>query len=96
MIRLGTKNCNKLLTKKQQMSALSCGKFDEYEYLAGEEILLSNERQIIEQANFAYSPLCNRQIIEQAIFAYSPLGKAFEKQIKAIKDQGKKQIKVLI
>ena len=80
MIRLGTKNCNKLLTKKQQMSALSCGKFDEYEYLAGEEILLSNERQII----------------EQAIFAYSPLGKAFEKQIKALKDQGKKQIKVLI
>ena len=57
MIRLAMKNCNKLLTKKQQMSALSCGKFDEYEYLAGEEILLSNQRKIIEQANFACSPL---------------------------------------
>ena len=46
--------------------------------------------------NFAYSPLSNRQIIEQANFAYSPLGKAFEKQIKTSKDQGKKQIKVLL
>ena len=58
--------------------------------------MLSNERQITEQANFAYSPLSNRQIIEQANFGYSPLGKAFEKQIKTIKDQGKKQITVLL
>ena len=58
--------------------------------------MLSNQRQIIEQGNFAYSPHGNRQIIEQANFGYSPLGKAFEKQIKTIKDQGKKQIKVLL
>ena len=45
-------------------SALSSGKFDKYEYLSGEEILPSNQRQIIEQATFAYSPL----------------GTAFEKQ----------------
>ena len=32
-------------------------------------------------------------IIEQAKFTYSPLGKAFEKQIKTIEDQGEKQIK---
>ena len=32
-------------------------------------------------------------MIEQTNFAYSPLGKAFEKQIKTIDDQGKKQIK---
>ena len=57
--------------------------------------MLSNQRQIIEQGNFAYSPHGNRQIIEQANFGYSPLGKAFEKQIK-IKGQGKKQIKVFI
>ena len=31
-----------------------------------------------------------QQIIEQARFTYSPLGKAFEKQIKTIEDQGKK------
>ena len=58
-----------------KISALSSGKIDKYEYLTGEEILLSNQRQIIEQAKFTYSPL----------------GKAFEMQTKTIKDQGKKQ-----
>ena len=38
-------------------------------------------------------PSNQRQIIEQTKFAYSPLGKAFEKQTKRIKDQGEKQIK---
>ena len=33
-----------------------------------------------------------QQIIEQTKFTYSPLGKAFEKQIKTIEDQGKKQV----
>ena len=32
-------------------------------------------------------------MIEEANFIYSPLGKAFEKQIKTIKDQGEKQAK---
>ena len=36
-----------------------------------------------------------RQLIEQAKVAYSPLGKAFEKQTKTIVDQWKKQIKVM-
>ena len=36
-----------------------------------------------------------RQIIEEAKFAYSPLGEAFEKQIKTIEDQGEKQMKAL-
>ena len=40
-----------------KMSALSSDKFDKYEYLTGEEILLSNWRWIIEQAKFTYSPL---------------------------------------
>ena len=57
-----------------KISALSSGKTGKYEYLTGEEILRSNQQQIIEQAKFTYSPL----------------GKAFEKQIKTIKDQGKK------
>ena len=62
-----------------KISALSSGKIDKYEYLTGEEILPSNQQQIIEQAKFTYSPL----------------GKAFEKQIKTIEDQGKKQVKTI-
>ena len=62
-----------------KISALSSGKIDKYEYLTGEEILPSNQQQIIEQAKFTYSPL----------------GKAFEKQIKTIEDQGEKQIKAI-
>ena len=62
-----------------KISALSSGEFNKYEYLTGEEILPSNKQQIIEQAKFTYSPL----------------GKAFEKQIKTIEDQGEKQIKAI-
>ena len=40
-----------------KISALSSGKIDKHEYLTGEEILPSNQQQIIEQAKFAYSPL---------------------------------------
>ena len=36
-----------------------------------------------------------QQILEQAKFMYFPLGKAFEKQIKTIDDQGEKQIKAI-
>ena len=62
-----------------KISALSSGKIRKYEYLTGEDILPSNQQQIIEQAKFTYSPL----------------GKAFEKQIKTIKDQGEKQVDAL-
>ena len=62
-----------------KISALSSGKIDKYEYLTGEEILPSNQQQIIQQAKFNYSPL----------------GKALEKQIKTIEDQGKKQVKAI-
>ena len=34
-------------------------------------------------------------INEQAKFSYFPLGKAFEEQIKAIEDQGQKQVDAL-
>ena len=40
-----------------KISALSSGKIDKCEYLTGEEILPSNQQQIIEQAKFTYSPL---------------------------------------
>ena len=62
-----------------KISALSSGKFNKYEYLTGEEVLPSNKQQIIEQAKFEYFPL----------------GKAFEKQVKTIEDQGEKQIKTI-
>ena len=65
--------------KAAMISALSSNKIDKYEYLTGEEILSSNQQQIIEQAKFTYSPL----------------GKAFEKQIKTSEDQGKKQVDAL-
>ena len=62
-----------------KISAWSSGKIHKYEYLTGEDILPSNQQQIIEQAKFTYFPL----------------GKVFEKQIKTIADQGKKQVEVL-
>ena len=40
-----------------KISVLSSGKLDKYEYLTGEEILLSSQQQTIQQAKFTYSPL---------------------------------------
>ena len=40
-----------------QISALSLGEIRKYEYLTGEDILPSNQQQIIKQAKFTYSPL---------------------------------------
>ena len=47
--------------------------------LTGEDILPSNQQQLIEQAKFTYSPL----------------GKTFEQQITTIKDQDEKQVEAL-
>ena len=47
-----------------KISDLSSGKIEKYEYLTGEVILPYNQKQIIEQAKFTYSPI----------------GKAFEKK----------------
>ena len=38
-----------------KISALYSGEIDKYNYLTGEEILFSTQRQIIEQVKFAYS-----------------------------------------
>ena len=62
-----------------KLSALSSGKIFKYEYLTSEEILTSNQRQILEQAKFTYYPL----------------GKAFVKQTKTTEDQGGKQVDAL-
>ena len=42
--------------KAAKIAALSSQKIDKYEYLTGEEILPSNQRQTVEQAKFAYLP----------------------------------------
>ena len=81
MIRIEMKNYNTILinTEAAKISALPSNKFNKYEYFPGEEILISNQKQMIQQAKFTYSPL----------------GKAFEKQIKTVEDQRKKQIDAL-
>ena len=53
--------------------ALFSGKTDKYEYLAAEEILLSYQRRVIEQAKFTNSLL----------------GKALEKKTKTLEDHEK-------
>ena len=40
-----------------KVSAQSSSKINKYEYLTGEEILHSDQRRVIEQATFTYSPL---------------------------------------
>ena len=52
------------INREAKISALLSCKIDKYGFLTGEEILLSNQRQITEQAKYAYSSL----------------GKAFEKK----------------
>ena len=80
MIRLEMKNHSVILIERElKYQPYHQSKIHQYEYLTGEDILPSNQQQIIEQARFTYSPL----------------GKAFEKQIKTIEDQGEKQIKAI-
>ena len=62
-----------------EISALSSGKIQKSEYPTGEDILPSNQQEILEQAKFTYSPL----------------EKAFEKQTKTTEDQGQKQVEAL-
>ena len=65
--------------RSSKISALSSGKLLNYEYFSDEHILPSTQQQILEQTKFTYCPL----------------GRAFDKQIKTIEDQGKKQIDAL-
>ena len=59
-----------------KISALSSRKLDKYEYLTGEEILPSNQQQIIQQTKINYSPL----------------GKAIEKKKKLFKIKEKNKL----
>ena len=72
MIRLEMKNYNAILTKKQQNIAA-----------------LSSGRIVIYEYPTDEEMLPDQsRVIEQAKFTYCPLGKAFEKQIKTIENQG--------
>ena len=62
-----------------KISTLSSGKIDKYEHLTGEELLPSNQKQIIKKVKFTYSPL----------------GRLSEKQTKTIESQEQKQVDVL-
>ena len=62
-----------MLKKSHTKKILYSGKINKYEYLTGEQISLSNKKQIIEQAKCTHSPL----------------GKVFEKQVKTIEDKKK-------
>ena len=61
-----------------KISALSSNKIGKYEYLTGEEILPSNQKQITEQAKFIYSAL----------------GKEFEKKKKQLKIKEKNKLRL--
>ena len=65
-------------TEAAKILTLSSSKIHKYEYFPGEDIL----------------PSSNHQIIEQARFTYSALGKAFEKQIKLLKNKQKSKLKI--
>ena len=75
MLRLEMKNLNMNdINREIAQIPFSSGKIEKYEYLSGEEILPSDQKRVIEQDKFTYSPL----------------NKAFEKQIKTkIKDKKK-------
>ena len=70
-----------------KISALSLGKIHKYEYLTGEDILPSNQQQIIEQAKFTCSPLGK---------AFKTIEDQGQKQVDALKDlKPKEQTKAI-
>ena len=77
MIRLEMKNCNTILTEKQQ-------KYQHYHL----KKLINNQRQIIKQANFSYFLL--GKAFKKQIKTIEDRG---EKQIKVLEEHGKELIK---
>ena len=66
-------NCNTILVEKESKKQLHRETLGKYEYLTGEKLLCSNQKEIRKPANFTNSPL----------------RKTFKKQIKTIEDQEK-------
>ena len=68
-------------------SALLSEKTNNYEYLTGEELLPSDQRRLIEQANFTYSSW--RKALKNQT---KPIKDINKKQIKSIEDHGKQLV----
>ena len=79
MIRLEIKNYNAILIEK----------LPKY-WLYHQAKLISMNILLVKK----FYPSNQQKIIEQAKFTYSPIGKAFEKQIKTIEDQGKNKLRL--
>ena len=80
MIRLQMKNCNVILTEKQQ----------KYQHYHPVKLINTNILWAKKYWHFDQS-----RIIKQAKFAYYPLGKDSENRTEKIAEQGKQQIKAL-
>ena len=63
-----------------KISALKSGDIDKYEFLTEQEVI----------------PRGAEASLASVQFEYSPLGKAFEKQVQAIEEQGDKQVQALM
>ena len=75
-----------------KISALSFEKIGKYEYLTSEEILPSNQRQIIEQTKFYHSKIFSIRKSKQK----TKKKNRYEKQTKAIGEQVRKKIEDVI
>ena len=51
------KNYNIILLQDAKIPEISSSKFDNYDHLTGEGISPPDQRRVIEQAKFTYSPL---------------------------------------
>ena len=75
-------NSNKTIVQgnrvAEKISALLSSKTDKKEYLPGQEIL----------------PIDQKQVIHETKLTYVPLRRAFEKQVKTIKERGKQLIEI--
>ena len=80
MIRLEMKNYNMILIERQPKYQL----YHQVKFINMDILPVK-----------IYYHLINNKYQRLAKFTYSPLGKAFEKEIKTIEDQGKKQVEVL-
>ena len=77
----------RLEIKKTTYNKILRGKLQKYQYHHLEQ---SKNVNVLPVKKFYLS-----RIIKQAKITYLPLGKAFEKQIKTIEDQGRKQVQTL-
>ena len=84
MMRLEMKTCNMILAETQK----------KYQHYYLEKLINVGEKYRWKNTGEKILSSDQRQIIEQAKFAYSPLGKAFENQPERIENQVKNKLKL--